>query len=118
MCIPNYDWSRKRFLCIDPTATTEAISMIFDFDKIVVLSKLVAFKGHNDLFYTNAYSKAACFDSKELGDPNVVCEILTNRDGHIRIKAQRTKRLWKRIHIEWSNNWIGADVEFEENNLD
>jgi len=119
VCIPNSDWSRKMFLCIDhPTGTTKAISTIFDYDKFVVLPKLVAFKGQNDLFYTNAYNKAARFDSNDIGDLNIVCEILTTRDGHIQIKAQRTNRFWKRISKEWSNNWIGADDKLEENNQD
>jgi hypothetical protein len=85
------------FLCIDHlTGISKAVSMIFDYDKFVVLPKLVAFKDHN---YTNAYNKVARFDSNDIADPNIVCEILTTRDGHIQIKAKRTGSAYLRIGL-------------------
>ncbi|XP_074278810.1 uncharacterized protein LOC141602420 [Silene latifolia] len=71
-------------LSIDPTATTQAVSAVVDYDGLVILPKFVAFKGSNDLYYKNLVSM---FMEKEIGRPDIVCECHYSTDGHLRVRV-------------------------------
>ncbi|KAK9741469.1 hypothetical protein RND81_03G108600 [Saponaria officinalis] len=90
--IPNDDSDRKMFLCIDPSATTEAISIAIDLDTIATLPKYVAFKADNGLFFD--YS-TFMFSSDDSGISTCMNEIETTKDGYIRIKQKGdTETYW------------------------
>ncbi|KAK9741473.1 hypothetical protein RND81_03G108700 [Saponaria officinalis] len=83
--IPNDDSDRKMFLCIDPSAITEAISIAIDLDTIVTLPKYVAFKADIGLFFDSSTSR---FTSDDSSIDSCMNEIETTKDGYIRIKQK------------------------------
>ncbi|KAK9677511.1 hypothetical protein RND81_11G148300 [Saponaria officinalis] len=89
--IPNDGSDRAMFLSIDPAASTNAISLVVDYDTLVVLPKLVAFKGSNGLYYRNFDyhfdSYPYSFSVNDPGHPDIVCEIQYTNDGHILVKS-------------------------------
>ncbi|KAK9671391.1 hypothetical protein RND81_12G027000 [Saponaria officinalis] len=88
--IPNDGSTRTMFWSIDPAATTEAVSFVVDYDTVVVLPKFVAFKGSNGLYYKHFSVGDDCyahFSVNDIGDPNILCEIINTSNGHIRVKA-------------------------------
>ncbi|KAK9741480.1 hypothetical protein RND81_03G109100 [Saponaria officinalis] len=90
--IPNDDSDRKMFLCIDPSATTEAISIAIDLDTIATLPKYVAFKADNGLFFDYSTFR---FTSDDSGIDTCMNEIETTKDGYIRIKQKGdTETYW------------------------
>ncbi|KAK9741479.1 hypothetical protein RND81_03G109000 [Saponaria officinalis] len=80
------DYSDKgMFLCIDPNAITNAISIAIDLDSFAILPKYVAFKADNGLFFDNSTFRFTSHDSSR---SNCMNEIVTTKDGYIRIKQK------------------------------
>ncbi|XP_074272260.1 uncharacterized protein LOC141596117 [Silene latifolia] len=95
--IRNDDSDRKMFLCIDPSTTSEAISVAVDLDTMPLLPKYIALKADNGKFLdygnSNFTSDDYCnskFTSDDYGKDGVVNEISTTTDGYTQIKQKGT----------------------------
>ncbi|KAK9741482.1 hypothetical protein RND81_03G109300 [Saponaria officinalis] len=89
--LPNNNSDGRMYLCIDPSATTEAISIAIDLDSIVTLPKYVALKGDNGLFFETL---TLMFSSTDSSIDSCINEIETNKDGNIRIKQKEGGDYW------------------------
>ncbi|XP_074272258.1 uncharacterized protein LOC141596116 isoform X3 [Silene latifolia] len=83
--IRNDNSDRKMFLCIDPSATSEAISRAVDLDTIQHLPKYIALKADNGKFFD--YDTRS-FTSDDYGKDSVVNEISITTDGYIQIQRK------------------------------
>ncbi|KAK8549321.1 hypothetical protein V6N13_008997 [Hibiscus sabdariffa] len=81
---------------------------IIDWSSLLILPRYVAFKGDIGRYLclrSDGKHPFLQFDTDDIGDPTVACEILPTDDGTIRIKQMSNKNYWRR-----SPNWIWADT--------
>ncbi|XP_010667879.3 uncharacterized protein LOC104884875 [Beta vulgaris subsp. vulgaris] len=71
------------YLCIEPFATTTAISTLVDYNTITIMPKYVAIKGVNDKYLSLNDEVALTFMSDDLGEEGNAYEIHSSSDGHV-----------------------------------
>ncbi|CAB4299558.1 unnamed protein product [Prunus armeniaca] len=89
------------------------VSLIVDWETLLVLPKHVSFKGGNGKYLSARTFNCLPFlqfSSSDVGDYGVGNEVFSNGDGSVRIKSNLFGKFWRR-----GNNWIWADSNLDGN---
>lgn len=95
---------RDMYLCIEPFATTTAISTLVDYNTITIMPKYVAIKGVNDKYLSLNDEVALTFMSDDLGAEGNAYEIHSSSDGHVFLEpafVPRKHGFWRAEEGGW-----------------
>lgn len=115
--VVNVEASTNLLVVADSHVAAAFIFTCVDWDTLVKLPTLVAFKAHNDRYLKGITVNTNPFLQVSSTDPNedeASYEVQLMADGHVRIKSLHFNRYWRR-----SPNWIWADNnDVHGNNVD